>query len=178
MAWSTSSSAEVDSSNLAQLVKAEAEIAASKQTAKDTLATSAVSREGLRDDLSAQAGIPRKISENPSSMWGKSIDDIRQSLTMEGAILTIKPPVSGTSGRAQVFKVEGHAAIKEIEYHPGGGVHGDSPYYKFIRNDNVEVRVINPSPDFGPGTITRYQEYYDTKGNRLKYERGEWKTWE
>ncbi|WP_223114022.1 hypothetical protein [Pseudomonas syringae] len=33
------------------------------------------------------------------------------------------------------------------------------------------------SPDFRSGTITRYQQYYDTQGNRLKYEAGEWKGW-
>ncbi|OCT20845.1 hypothetical protein A6E19_08405 [Pseudomonas putida] len=150
--------------------------------AAEVPATSAIARVGLRDDLAAQAGIPRNIAESPSSMWGKSIDDIKQSLTLDGASVTPKAPLAGTSGKAQVFSVEGHPAIKEVEFHPGGGTHGDSPYYKIIStakigNKNIEIRVIDPSPDFSPGTITRYQQYYDTHGNRLKYEGGEWKGW-
>ncbi|QRY82342.1 DUF637 domain-containing protein [Pseudomonas sp. PDNC002] len=163
----------------AKLTESAAAQAATKGIATaEVPATSAAARAGLRDDLAAQAGIPRNIVESPSSMWGKSIDDIKQSLTLDGATLTPKPARSGSSGKAQVFTVEGHPAIKEVEYHPGGGVHGDTSYYKFIRNDGVEVRVINPSPDFSPGTITRYQQYFDTQGNRLKYEGGQWKVWE
>ncbi|WP_225919920.1 DUF637 domain-containing protein [Pseudomonas zeae] len=169
--------------NLAELAEAERRINGTKATgAAEVPATSAIARVGLRDDLAAQAGIPRNIAESPSSMWGKSIDDIKQALTLDGASLTPKPPLAGTSGKAQVFNVEGHPAIKEVEFHPGGGTHGDSPYYKLVStekigNKNLEIRVIDPSPDFSPGTITRYQQYYDTQGNRLKYEGGEWKGW-
>lgn len=86
------------------------------------------------------------------------------------------------AGKAQVFNVEGHPTVKEVEFHPGGGTHGDSPYYKLVStekmgNKNIEIRVIDPSPDFSPGTITRYQQYYNTQGNRLKYEGGVWKHW-
>lgn len=158
-------------------------LSAAKATgAAEVPATSAIARVGLKDDLAAQAGIPRNIAESPSSMWGKSIDEIKQSLTLDGASLTPKAPLAGTSGKAQVFIVEGHPAIKEVEFHPGGGTHGDSPYYRLVStekigNKNIEIRVIDPSPDFSPGTITRYQQYYDTQGNRLKYEGGEWKGW-
>ena len=150
--------------------------------AAEVPATSAIARVGLRDDLAAQAGIPRNIAELPSSMWGKSIDDIKQSLMLDGASLTPKPPLAGTSGKEQVFNVEGHPTIKEVEFHPGGGTHGDSPYYKLVTTEkigakNIEIRVIDPSPDFRPGTITRYQQYYDAQGNPLKYEGGEWKGW-
>ncbi|WP_445178656.1 hypothetical protein [Pseudomonas sp. McL0111] len=169
--------------NLAELAEAERRINGAKATgAVEVPATSAIARVGLRDDLAIQAGIPRNIAESPSSMWGKSIDDIKQSLTLDGASVTPKAPLAGTSGKAQVFNVEGHPTIKEVEFHPGGGTHGDSPYYKLVStekigNKNIEIRVIDPSPDFSPGTITRYQQYYDTQGNRLKYEGGEWKGW-
>lgn len=76
--------------------------------AAEVPATSAIARVGLRDDLAAQAGIPRNIAELPSSMWGRSIDDIKQSLMLDGASLTPKPPLAGTSGKAQVFNVVGH----------------------------------------------------------------------
>lgn len=132
--------------------------------------------------MAAQADIPRNVVESPWSMWGKSIDDIKQSLTLEGASLTPKPPLAGTSGKAQVFTVEGHVAVKEVEFHPGDGTHGDAPYYKLVStekvgNKNIEIRMIDPSPDFSPGTITNYQQYYDTHGIRLRYEGGKWIGW-
>ncbi|WP_305955459.1 hypothetical protein [Pseudomonas sp. R11-23-07] len=62
----------------AKVVKVE--LAAAKGAgAAEVPATSAIARVGLRDDLAAQAGIPRNIAESPSSMWGKSIDDIKNS---------------------------------------------------------------------------------------------------
>ncbi|RMM11759.1 hypothetical protein ALQ85_04407 [Pseudomonas syringae] len=39
-------------------------------------ATSATACVGLRDDLAAEAGIPRNIAESTSSVWRKSIEDI------------------------------------------------------------------------------------------------------
>ncbi|QKZ05121.1 hypothetical protein [Pseudomonas eucalypticola] len=128
------------------------EIGAKAIDSAEVPAISAVARVGLRDDLAAQAGIPRNIAESPASMWGKSIDDIKQSLMLDGASLTPKAPLAGTSGRAQVFNVEGHPTIKEVEFHPGGGTHGDSPYYKLVGtekvgNKNIEIRVIDPSRD-------------------------------
>ncbi|WP_312595101.1 hypothetical protein [Stutzerimonas nitrititolerans] len=96
---------------------------------------------------------------------------------MDGATLVSKPVLSGTSGKAQAFTVEGHPTIKEVQVHPGGGTHG-APYYKFTYKDGAEVRVIDPSSGFKPGTITSTQQYFDTAGNRLRYESGQWKPWE
>ena len=145
--------------------------------AAEVPATSAAGRVGLRDDLAAQAGIPRNIAESPSSMWGKSVADVKQSLTLDGATLTPKPATSSASGKAQAFTVEGHATVKEVQVHPGGGVH-EAPYYKLTYKDGTEVRVIDPASGFKPGTITSYQQYFDAAGNRLKYEGGQWKTWD
>jgi hypothetical protein len=142
----------------------------------ETPATSAVTRVGLRDNLAEQAGVPRNIAESPSSMWGKSVEDIKQSLTLDGATLTSKPAPSGTSGKAQTFTVEGHATVAEVQIHPGGGIHG-APYYKLTYRDGIEVRVIDPTSGFRPGTVANYQQYFDTAGNRLIYEAGQWKPW-
>lgn len=73
--------------------------------------------------------------------------------------------------------MEGHPAIKEVQYHSGGGRH-EAEYYKFTYKDGTEVRVIDSSAGFKPGTITKYQQYYDKQGSRLKYEAGQWKAWE
>ena len=61
-------------------------------------ATSAAGRVGLRDDLAAQAAIPRSLVESPANIWGKSIDGIEQSFKMDGAKLTYVRPKPGTSG--------------------------------------------------------------------------------
>lgn len=98
-------------------------------------------------------------------------------MTLDGATLTPKPATSSASGKAQAFTVEGHATVKEVQVHPGGGVH-EAPYYKLTYKDGTEVRVIDPASGFKPGTITSYQQYFDAAGNRLKYEGGQWKAWD
>ncbi len=137
-------------------------------------ASSALAREGLRNDLASQAGIPRSLDQ----VWGSSLEDLAQAYKMDGATLVPVPPRPGSSGNAQVLKIEGHPTMKEVQYHPGGGVHGEAPYYKFTYKDGTEVRVIDPTQKFNPGTITKYQQYFDPQGNRLKYEGGEWKLWQ
>ncbi|MBU2324658.1 MAG: hemagglutinin repeat-containing protein, partial [Gammaproteobacteria bacterium] len=141
--------------------------------AAEVPATSAITRDGLRNDLAAQAGIPRSLDK----VWGASVDDLAQAYKMDGATLVPKPALSGTSGKAQAFTVEGHPTMKEVQVHPGGGTHG-APYYKFTYKDGAEVRVIDPASGFKPGTITSVQQYFDTAGNRLRYEAGQWKLWE
>ncbi len=74
--------------------------------------------------------------------------------------------------------MEGHASVKEIQYHPGGGTHGSVDYYKLGLKDGTEIRVIDPSIKFSPGTIIKNQKYFDPNGVRLRYEGGQWKPWE
>ncbi|WP_157062731.1 hypothetical protein [Pseudomonas sp. Q12-87] len=77
----------------------------------------------------------------------------------------------------EAFVVEGHPEISEFQYHPGSGVHGGGEYYKFTYKDGLEIRVIDSSSDFSPGTITKYQQYFDRDGSRLKYIGGKWQAW-
>ena len=154
----------------AKVVKVELAGAKATGTAgKEIPATSPIAKEGLKNDLAAQAGIPRDIVGKPSSVWGKSIDDVKQSLVLDGATVIPKPALSGTSGKAQAYTVEGHASVKEVQYHPGGGTHGSGDYYKLGLKDGTEIRVIDPSIRFSPGTITKNQKYFDPNGVRLKY---------
>ena len=67
-------------------------------------ANSANARVLLREDLASQAGIHRNIVENPSSVWGSSLDDLKYSLTMDGA--TVENVAAKGSGNAQVFNVK------------------------------------------------------------------------
>jgi len=110
--------------------------------------------------------------------WVPPIDILNQELVLDGATVLRKADVSGTSGKAQAYSVDGHASVKEIQYHPGGGTHRSGEYYKLELNNGTEIRVIDPSSGFSPGTITRNQIYFDPSGVRLKYERGQWKAWE
>ncbi|MDU9393746.1 hypothetical protein [Pseudomonas sp. zfem002] len=113
-------------------------------------ANSMAARIGLREDLAAQAGIPRNMVEAPSNIWGKSIDDIQQSFKMDGAKLTYVPPKPGSSKNAQVYKVEGGATgIKEIQYGPstvGKDVKSThvGEYYKVTYTDGSKAKVVDP----------------------------------
>ncbi|MCV4344086.1 hemagglutinin repeat-containing protein [Pseudomonas capsici] len=114
-------------------------------------ATSAIARDGLREDLATQAGIPRNLVDQPSSIWGKSIDDIKQSFTMDGATVTSVPAKASSSGNAQIFKVEGSATgIKEFQYSPStvDNLNQSShvgEYYKITYEDGSKIKVVDPS---------------------------------
>lgn len=123
--------------------------------ADEAPATSATTRVGLREDLAGQAGIPRNIVENPSSIWGGSIDDIKQSFTMGGATATLSTKAS-SSGNAQVYKVDGSATgIKEIQYSPStvDGVNQSThigEYYKITYGGGSKIKIVDPST-YRPG---------------------------
>ncbi|ENV03371.1 hypothetical protein F968_01722 [Acinetobacter sp. NIPH 817] len=116
----------------------------------------------------------------PANIWGKTIQDIKYSFEMDGAVLTLVPPKSSTSGLAQVYSVKNSATgIKEFEYHPGGGTHSSDGvrYYKIVMNDGTQFRIIDPNKSFKPGTITSNQIYLNPNGQKLKYENGKWEIW-
>ncbi len=60
--------------------------------------------------------------------------------------ITPKPPSSNSSGNAQIFIVEGHSLIKEVQFSPVGSesIHGGQ-YYKFTFVDGAKVKVIDPA---------------------------------
>ncbi|EXE63561.1 filamentous hemagglutinin family N-terminal domain protein [Acinetobacter sp. 1542444] len=143
-------------------------------------AASATARLGLREDLAKLANIPRNMEIQPANIWGKTIQDIKYSFEMDGAVLTLVPPKSSTSGLAQVYSVKNSATgIKEFEYHPGGGTHSSDGvrYYKIVMNDGTQFRIIDPNKGFKPGTITSNQIYLNPNGQKLKYENGKWEIW-
>jgi filamentous hemagglutinin len=143
-------------------------------------AASATARLGLREDLAKLANIPRNMEIQPANIWGKTIQDIKYSFEMDGAVLTLAPPKSSTSGFGQVYSVKNSATgIKEFEYHPGGGTHSSDGvrYYKIVMNDGTQFRIIDPKSDFKPGTITSNQIYLNPNGQKLKYQNGKWEIW-
>lgn len=155
------------------------EAGAAGKVVDDIPATSPLARDGLREDLAAQAGIPRDIAGNPSSVWGKSIDDIKQSLTMDGATLTPKVRAS-SSGNAQVYTVEGSTTgIKEIQYSPS--TIGDDvlsthkgEYYKLTYADGSKVKVVDPvayRPTFSSGSpiYDANTKYLNPQGQKVVF---------
>jgi filamentous hemagglutinin len=149
--------------------------------AAEVPATSATTRVGLREDLAAQAGIPRNMVEAPANVWGKSIDDIQQSFKMDGAKLTYVPPRPGTSGNAQVYKVEGGTTgIKTVQYSPSTvnapikSVHVGE-YYKITYVDGSKAKVIDPStyrPKFQGPSKPIYDAnttYLNPQGQKVKF---------
>ncbi|WP_439870493.1 two-partner secretion domain-containing protein [Pseudomonas syringae] len=155
------------------------EAGAAGKVVDDIPATSPLARDGLREDLAAQAGIPRDIAGNPSSLWGKSIDDIKQSLTMDGATLTPKLKAS-SSGNAQVYTVEGSTTgIKEIQYSPS--TIGDNvlsthkgEYYKLTYADGSKVKVVDPvayRPTFSSGSpiYDANTKYLNPQGQKVVF---------
>ncbi len=161
---------------------AKTELAGAKATgATEVPATSATARVGLREDLAAQAGIPRNMVEAPANVWGKSIDDIQQSFKMDGAKLTYVPPKTGTSGNAQVYKVEGGTTgIKEIQYSPSTvdasvkSVHVGE-YYKITYVDGSKAKVIDAAtyrPTFQGPSKPIYDAnttYLNPQGQKVKF---------
>ncbi|SDT11387.1 filamentous hemagglutinin family N-terminal domain-containing protein [Pseudomonas asplenii] len=144
-------------------------------------ATSAVSGAGLREDLAAQAGLPRDMVGNPISVWGKTIEQIKQALTMDGANATVSIK-KNTSGNAQVYDIEGSATgIVKIQYSPST-IGRDVPpsqhngeYYKLTYKDKSEIKVIDPMeyrPRFyGPDRpiIEPHVTYLNPMGQEVKF---------
>ncbi|MCU1731806.1 MULTISPECIES: hypothetical protein [unclassified Pseudomonas] len=119
--------------------------------------------------------------EAPANVWGKSIDDIQQSFKMDGAKLTYVPPKTGTSGNAQVYKVEGGTTgIKEIQYSPSTvdasvkSVHVGE-YYKITYVDGSKAKVIDPAtyrPTFQGPSKPIYDAnttYLNPQGQKVKF---------
>ncbi len=111
---------------------------------------SANSRVILREQLAAQAGVPRKLEE----FWGASLDDIKRAFEMDGAVLTT---TSGKHGEG--FKLGGHELVEQVYKSNGGSRHG-GPYIKFDMKDGSQIKIMEPS-NYLPGTIQPGQRFYD-----------------
>ena len=138
----------------------------------DNSALSSVQKQQLKEQLAQQAGIPRDIVNNPASLWGKTVDQIKQSFEMDGAVLELSKANSKQSGKAIAYNVKQSASgIKQVQYHPGNGIHEGDQYYKIVKSDGTEIRIFDPvkDKDFKPGTITSKQIYMNQKGQVLQY---------
>ncbi len=138
----------------------------------DNSALSSVQKQQLKEQLAQQAGIPRDIVNNPASLSGKTVDQIKQSFEMDGAVLELSKANSKQSGKAIAYNVKQSASgIKQVQYHPGNGIHEGDQYYKIVKTDGTEIRIFDPvkDKDFKPGTITSKQIYMNQQGQVLQY---------
>jgi filamentous hemagglutinin len=104
---------------------------------------------------------------------------------MDGAKTTPKPPSVGSSGNAQVFTVEGHPLIKEVQFSPESplSTHGGQ-YYKFTFTDGTKVKVIDPenykvkyksnSAGVFEADIEKNTVFYNSSGHGLVYKNDIW----
>ena len=82
----------------------------------DNSALSIVQKQQLKEQLAQQAGIPRDIVNNPASLWGKTVDQIKQSFEMDGAVLELSKANSKQSGKAIAYNVKQSASgIKQVQ---------------------------------------------------------------
>lgn len=53
---------------------------------------------------------------------------------------------------------------------------GGVPYYKIVKNNGTEIRIIDTSQLFHPHTISQNQIYLDKQGNKLEFiGQGKWR---
>ena len=94
---------------------------------------------------------------------------------MERASLVVREPKAGKhSGKSHYYDIKGHDLYKEVEYHPGGGKHGDETYYKLVKHDGTQIRVIDPTKPFDTGTIAPNQIYMNPQGQVIIKKNYQW----
>lgn len=126
----------------------------------------------LKRDLARQAKIPDRIDlSRPDNVWGMTGEDLLTYYRLEGFDGTRRQPGKGQSGKAFVYVLQGHPELHEVEYHPGGGRHM-AEYYKFLRHDGSEVKIINER--YVPRTIKSGTVFFDVNGRGLRWDGGIW----
>ena len=129
----------------------------------------------FREELARKAGIPRDLEKNPANIWGSDISKIKEGFEMERASLVVREPKAGKhSGKSHYYDIKGHDLYKEVEYHPGGGKHGDETYYKLVKHDGTQIRVIDPTKPFDTGTIAPNQIYMNPQGQVIIKKNYQW----
>ncbi len=121
----------------------------------------------LKRDLARQAKIPDHIDlSKPDNVWGMTGEDLLTYYRLQGFDGTRRQPGKGQSGKAFVYVLQGHPELHEVEYHPGGGRHR-AEYYKFLRHDGFEVKIINER--YVPRTIKSGTAFFDANGRGLSW---------
>ena len=82
------------------------------------------------------------IIGNPTSVWGKSVDDIINIFKKEGIEVKIRSSNIG-SGKATIIDVKKHSILTQIEVHPGGGRHGGA-YYRVSTSTQGTFKIVDP----------------------------------
>ena len=147
----------------------------------DNSALSSVQKQQLKEQLAQQAGIPRDIVNNPASLWGKTVDQIKQSFEMDGAILKKVDPRSSSSGNAIIYDIDNSASgIKRIQHSPSTlgkdkqSTHGGE-YYKITYTNGSQVKIIDTNnyklsfDKQGKPLYDKNTTYMNSNGNVIKF---------
>jgi hypothetical protein len=133
---------------------------------------SAATGQKLRENLARQAGIPRGVD----NVWGSNLADLKKSYQMDGYSVTVKPPRASTSGNAQVFTVDRHPFIKEVQYSPSTAhkpvadrSQHVGQYYKFTYQDGSKVKIIDPQT-YKLSAPEKNTTYYNQSGQQIKFD--------
>jgi filamentous hemagglutinin len=125
----------------------------------------------LSNDLARQAGILEYIDlSKPNNVAGLSYNELMQHYQLRGFDAVPKAARASSSGKAKIFELPNHPDIKEVQYHPGGKTHGETPYYKFILRNKQEIRIVPEPEEFNPHTISTNQRYFNAQGQGITYD--------
>lgn len=84
------------------------------------------------------------------------------------SVSDIQNPKKGTSGLAQVFKLNDHPTLRSIQFSGiGEKTHGSGQYYKFTLNDGSKVKVIDPANYKHDPTEKGVSLYMDFNGQKV-----------
>ncbi|MDW5415711.1 hemagglutinin repeat-containing protein [Iodobacter sp. CM08] len=96
----------------------------------------------LRQDLAKKEGIPRGVE----NIWGANKNDLKKAYKMDGYATLDEAPIKGTSGNAQVFKVDNHPLVSKVQFSPASedSIH-KGQYYKVTYKDGSIGKIIEPT---------------------------------
>ncbi|OFA06688.1 hypothetical protein [Duganella sp. HH101] len=132
-------------------------------------ASDAIEFENLKENYRAR-DVGRINLDRPSNVWNRSMQDLRNQFQLDG--YTSYNNQTRTTSKSEVYALEGHPEILQIQVSPPGETH-NSQYYKFMMRDGAEVKIIDPAT-YNPRTVRSNTTFFDTKGNSGKYENGKW----
>ncbi|STQ91103.1 hemagglutinin repeat-containing protein [Iodobacter fluviatilis] len=96
----------------------------------------------LRQDLAKKEGIPRGVE----NIWGANKNDLKKAYEMDGYATHDEAALKGTSGNAQVFKVDNHPLVRKVQFSPASedSIH-KGQYYKVTYEDGSIGKIIEPT---------------------------------
>jgi hypothetical protein len=110
---------------------------------------------------SVQGLSPEQVA---AAFAGKSVKDIKEAFEAEGYTVKVTLSTSSSSSTPPTqLEIKGTAtkklsatSITQIEFHPGGGIHGGA-YYRLSTNSPAKYKVIDPTTYVPPKSKERFE---------------------